>query len=99
MEHAYTAWVKTFDESGTFKLRKPEGQALSIVHPGRWIAGLLVCFFIMMFAVLSQSLSCLRWIGLAVLVELITREVVELLWWKTRLRTIVKGVLKRRGWW
>ncbi|KAL8651152.1 MAG: hypothetical protein Q9210_003420 [Variospora velana] len=99
-EHAYKAWVKTFDDAGCMKRR------LDTKHGDRGLQfGIRVKVSLgtsmgsWLLAILVPGWGYLRWFGVAMLVEVMARWGVEAVWWRTGVRKVVKGFLKERGWW
>ncbi|KAL8948728.1 MAG: hypothetical protein Q9222_005110 [Ikaeria aurantiellina] len=101
-EHAYTAWVKTFDESGALrKKKKKSSEAASQTYVVGKRAGLYLAVGVQLLVVASfvTGMSYMRWFALAVFLELVVAWGCKLLWRRTRTRGWVKGWLKGRGWW
>ncbi|KAL8855835.1 MAG: hypothetical protein Q9178_007550 [Gyalolechia marmorata] len=101
-ERAYRSWVKTFDETGTFK----QSPGTEKYTPFRtWVGeirthvlfGLAISIWAI--AVLVPAVRYLVWIAMAVVVEACVEWGVHRLWWGTGIKKVVKGWVKRRGWW
>ncbi|KAL8755217.1 MAG: hypothetical protein Q9184_004861, partial [Pyrenodesmia sp. 2 TL-2023] len=90
-EHAYKAWVKTFDESDCLRKRNidgPDQQGFDIGTRIKVSLGLSMGMWII--AVVVSGLDYLRWFGVALLVEVVVRWAVEWMWWNTRVKRWVK---------
>ncbi|KAL8974381.1 MAG: hypothetical protein Q9197_001376 [Variospora fuerteventurae] len=99
-EHAYTAWVKTFDESGSLKKSEcPTADQQAFEINTRVKVGLFLGVGGWILAVSVEGWSYLRWFGVAMLLELAVRWAVDRIWWGTGVRRMVKGFLKKKGWW
>lgn len=99
-EHAYKAWVKTFDDNGCLKRRdsgKNGSEGLQIST--RVAVSLGLSMVVWLLAILVRGWEDLRWLGVALLVEVMARWAAETVWWRTRARGVVKGFLKKREWW
>ncbi|KAI4254567.1 MAG: hypothetical protein L6R42_007141 [Xanthoria sp. 1 TBL-2021] len=95
-EHAYKSWVKTFDETGSF--RKHEGMDEKKedwkIHLALGLGTGIVAI-----AALVPGMGYLCWIAMAVVVEPVGLWVVRRVWRRKGIRRLVKGWLKGRGWW
>ncbi len=99
-EHAYKAWVKTFDTSGCLRKRdicRQDPQAFDISMRVKVCLGMSMGVWIL--AVVVDGLEYLRWFGVALLVEAMVRWAVEWIWWNTRVKRWVKGYVKGINWW
>lgn len=95
-EHAYKSWVKTFDETGSF--RKHEGMDGKKedwkIHLALGLGTGIVAI-----AALVPEMGYLVWIAMAVVVEPVGLWVMRRVWRRNGFRRLVKGWLKGRGWW
>ncbi|KAI4252122.1 MAG: hypothetical protein LQ352_004463 [Teloschistes flavicans] len=98
-EHAYTAWVKTFDQSGSLKKRIKRTEEGFLEMGRRTKVSLAICIGFLATSILVSGLAYLRWMALAVVVELLSRWGIKRMWGKTRIKGWIKGWLKGKGWW
>ncbi|KAL9599637.1 MAG: hypothetical protein Q9219_003721 [cf. Caloplaca sp. 3 TL-2023] len=104
-EHAYRAWVKTFDEDGAIfrpgdsSKRDQERRRESYVVSRRAQLSFVVGVLIWVIALLGEGTAFLRWVAAAVWVEIGVRWVMWWVWWRTGVRRVVKAWWKARGWW
>ncbi|KAL8663005.1 MAG: hypothetical protein Q9202_004235 [Teloschistes flavicans] len=98
-EHAYTAWVKTFDQSGSLKKRIKRTEEGFLEMGRRTKVSLAICIGFLATSILVSGLAYLRWMALAVVVELLSRWGIKRMWEKTRIKGWIKGWLKGKGWW
>ncbi|KAL8918178.1 MAG: hypothetical protein Q9208_007530 [Pyrenodesmia sp. 3 TL-2023] len=99
-EHAYKAWVRTFDESGCLRKRDLGGQDQQGFEIGTRVkVSMGASMGVWFLAIVVDGWEYLRWFGVALFVEVIVRWVVEWMWWNTRVKRWVKGYVKGRNWW
>lgn len=98
--HAYRSWVKTFDETGSYRKSDDEIYRkgyVGIEQRDMWAFGLAIG--ILAFVVLGKGMGYLVWIAMAVVVERGGLLLLRWLWRRTRVKGWVKGFLKGRRWW
>ncbi|KAL8979715.1 MAG: hypothetical protein Q9205_005022 [Flavoplaca limonia] len=99
-EHAYKSWVKTFDETGSYRKNdNHENRKRQVGIEQRDVIALGLAMGILAFAILVPEMGFLRWIAMAVVVERVGLLLLRWVWRRTRVKGWVKEFLKRRRWW
>lgn len=99
-EHAYKSWIKTFDETGSFRTNDDDSYRKGQVEiEQKDIVALGLAMGILALAVLGDGMGYLVWIAMALVVERGGLWLLRWVWRRTRVKGWVKGFLKRRRWW
>ncbi len=99
-EHAYKSWVKTFDETDSYRKKdNHKNRKRQVGIEQKDIVAVGLALGILALAVLGKGMGYLIWIALALVVERGGLLLLRWVWRRTRVKGWVKGFLKRRRWW
>ncbi|KAL8773554.1 MAG: hypothetical protein Q9209_001659 [Squamulea sp. 1 TL-2023] len=96
-EHAYTSWVKTFDETGSFRRSPTSAPIRKYITLSEWVlkqksqVSIGISLSICAIAVFAPAVYYMMWLALAMVVEVVVGWVVQKLWWGTRVGTVTKS--------